>query len=225
MKRFTVREILVILAILGVSTALLLQVIPKQEQNLVGGGRSLPSFEVGTPITLQEARTKAPFALMPVYLPEQNLSLRRVTGLPGILGLLHENDDLYGEIRLFYSDRPITILPMDPSAVQKYPAAAKLVVITSQEIGNVPDENWIYNFVAEWNQEAGEEIFVVTKIRGTMGIGVDLGHVNKFRDGSEEPAPANITWWEDNLRIEVSGMFSLEELLKIAESMKSLETF
>ena len=222
MKRFTTGEILVIFAILGISTASLPQVIPEQEQNPVGGGRSLRNFEVDTPITLQEARTEAPFALMPVYLPGENLSLRRVTGLPR---LLHENDGLYREIRLFYSDRPITILPMDPSAVQRYPAAAKLAVITSQETGNVPDENWIYNFVAEWNQELGKEIFVVTKVRGTVGIGVDLGHVNKFRDGSEEPVPASVTWWEDNLRIEVRGMFSLEELLKTAESMKSLETF
>ncbi|MFB0500222.1 MAG: hypothetical protein ACETWO_02955 [Candidatus Hadarchaeaceae archaeon] len=81
----------------------------------------------------------------------EGLSLRRVTGLPGIQGILHEKDGLYGEIRLFYSDRPITILPLDPSAVQKYPAAAKLVVMISQDIGNVPDEKWVHDFVADWN--------------------------------------------------------------------------
>lgn len=107
--------------------------------------------------------------------------------------------------------------------MQKYPAAAKLVVIISQEIGNVPDEKWGHDFVAGWNQEVGEETFEVVGVRGKAGIGVDLGHVNKFRDGSEEPVPPNVIWWENRLRLEVAGMLPLEEL-KTAESSKPLET-
>lgn len=230
MRCFTKREILVIFAILGVSTALLLQVIPEQEQNPADIARLPPIHESGTPITLQEARTKAPFLIVPTYLPE-GLSLRRVTGSQGLVSLLQENDDLYGSeygmIRLLYSDRPITILPLDPSAVNKYPAAAKLAIIVNIEIGEVPDENWVRDFVAYWNQQegsAGKDVFEVVEVRETVGIGMDLGHVNKFRDGYEEPVPATVIWWKNNLKFEVRGMLPLKELLKIAESLEPLET-
>lgn len=226
MKRFTAIKILVIFAILGISTALFLQVIPEQEQNPA----DMPSLHPptsgvsGTPITLQEARAKAPFLLVPTYLTE-GFPLRRVTGDRGLVSLLWENDDFYGseygEISLLYSDRPITT-----SLVNKYPAGPKLAVGVNIVIGEIPDENWVRDSVAYWNQQegsAGKDVFEVVEVRGTVGIGRDLGHVNKF-DGYEEPLGASLTWWENNLRFGIGGMLSLKELLKIAESLEPLET-
>lgn len=218
MKHLTLKIVylaLILSIILGVSTALWVHMIPDSQ---IEQRRHLPFFvrvyEPGHPITLEEVWTRAPFARMPTYLPE-DLSLKRVTGFKGFS---FEKDGLYDEIRLFYSDRPITILPYDPSAVNKYPAAAKLVIIVTRSISSPPNEGQLSDWIAGLNQNFGEEIFRLIKVRGAIGYGIDLGHVNRY-EGWEEAIPASVNWWEKGLKFEVRGMFPLSELIKIAESM------
>ena len=158
---------------------------------------------IGEIISFEEAKRLASFEFsLPVHIPE-GLSLVRLRGAKVW------STTSFDEIRLYYSDGPITADTSDVTV----PGSPKLVVIITRW-GTAPDENELREFMAQF-----EPIREMLYVDGSLGYGIDLGHFNDYGDGWTEPIPALIKWWKAGLRFEVRGMYPLEELLIVAESM------
>lgn len=177
-----------------------------------------PSF-FGERVSLEEARAGASFELFaPTYLPEDmRLEVRAsIVKLPVEGGKDLDGydvswglDETYDSIYFFYSggSAPTLKAAVDLSP-NLYVHLWRLIAPT------LTTEEEVRDSVRD------ELIYEVVKVRGRYAIGIDLGHVNRYDDGTVEPIPATVKWSEGTFMVQVVGMYPLSELIRVAESLR-----